>query len=129
MKYKRVLLKLSGEALKNGKDAIIDFDYVKEVCEKIKVCRDLGYQFGIVVGGGNVWRGRNDACIDIESSDTIGLLGTTINALSVNAVLNSIGTKSKIINAFDIENLLIQDKNYNVLELIKDNILVFVFFF
>ena len=125
MKYKRVLLKLSGEALKNGKDAIIDFDYVKEVCQKIKACSDLGFQFGIVVGGGNVWRGRNDACIDIESSDTIGLLGTTINALSVNAVLNSINADSCIVNAFEVENLISRDKECNVSELINDKIIVF----
>ena len=124
MRFKRVLLKLSGEALKNKKDAIIDFDYVKDLCTKIKKTHDLGYEFGIVSGGGNVWRGRNDSCIDIDSADTIGLLGTTINAVAVNAVFNAIGSKSQVVNAFDVEKL-VKKNNDNIDELLKDNIVVF----
>jgi len=125
MKYKRVLLKLSGEALKNNKDAIIDFDYVKEVCSKISKSYNEGYQFGIVIGGGNIWRGRNNACIDIDSSDKIGILGTTINAIAVNSVLNNIGTNSNLVNAFNIENILANQSNYNIESLLNCGIVVF----
>ena len=124
MKYKRVLLKLSGEALKNKKDAIIDFEYVKEICLKIKNAHNLGYEFGIVSGGGNVWRGRNTSCISIEEADIIGLLGTTINAVAISAVFNSIGSKSQVVNAFDIENLINKNAS-NINELLKQNIIVF----
>ena len=125
MKYKRVLLKLSGEAIKNSKDEIIDFNYLKDVCEKIKNVRDSEYEFGIVIGGGNIWRGRNDSCIDVESADNIGLIGTTINAMAINAVFKNIGVNSKVINAFAVENILEQNKEYDINELIKENIVVF----
>ena len=125
MKYKRVLLKLSGEAIKNGKDAIIDFDYLKEICEKIKTVREKGFEFGIVIGGGNIWRGRNNACIDIDSADNIGLIGTTINALAINSVFNNINASSSVVNAFDIQNIIEQNSKYDVTKLIEEKIVVF----
>ena len=124
MKYKRVLLKLSGEALKNKKDAIIDFEYLKNVCEKIKKTHDLGFEFGIVSGGGNIWRGRNDSCIDIKSADKIGILGTTINALAISAVFNSIGSHSQVVNAFDVDGVVTKN-NEDIIRLLKENIVVF----
>ena len=68
-KYKRVLLKLSGEALKNSsKDGIIDFDFVAKVAKQIKRCTDEGVSFGIVIGGGNIWRGAGKS-IDRTRAD------------------------------------------------------------
>lgn len=125
MKFKKVLLKLSGEAIKNGKDEIIDFDYLKEICQKIDKSRKEGFEFAIVIGGGNIWRGRNNACIDIDSSDNIGLIGTTINAIAVNAVFNSINVSSTVINAFNIENILDNSKETCLNELLEKNIIVF----
>lgn len=125
MKFKRILLKLSGEAIRNGKDEIIDFDYLKEICKKIENVREKGFELAIVIGGGNIWRGRNNACIDIDSSDNIGLIGTTINALAVNAVFNSIGVDSSVVNAFEVENILKCNNKENLKELLEKKIIVF----
>ena len=125
MKYKRILLKLSGEAIRNGKDEIIDFDYLKQICKKIENVREKGFELAIVIGGGNIWRGRNNACIDIDSSDNIGLIGTTINALAVNAVFNSIGVDSSVVNAFEVENILKCNNKVNLKELLEKKIIVF----
>ena len=62
--YKRVLLKLSGEAISAGKDGILNFDYIKEIALVIKKCMSRGVQFGIIVGAGNIWRGRNGEQMD-----------------------------------------------------------------
>ena len=61
---KRVLLKLSGEAISSGKEGILNFDYIKEIADVIKKCTDNGVQFGIIVGAGNIWRGRSGESMD-----------------------------------------------------------------
>ena len=82
-KYKRVLLKLSGEALAgNGKHGL-DFDTVLSICQAIKTCSKLGVEIGIVVGGGNFWRGRSSGKMDRTRADHMGMLATTINALAL----------------------------------------------
>lgn len=83
MKYKRILLKLSGEALAGSKNTGIDFDKVLSICKEIKEVADLGVEIGIVVGGGNFWRGRSNKQMDRCTSDYIGMLGTTMNALAI----------------------------------------------
>ena len=83
MKYKRVLLKLSGEALAGNKHTGIDFERVLEIASEIKEVCDLGLEVGIVVGGGNFWRGRSNQQMDRCTSDYIGMLGTTMNALAL----------------------------------------------
>ena len=62
--YKRVLLKLSGEAISNGKDGILNFDYIEKIAEVLKKCIANGVQFGIIVGAGNIWRGRSGGKMD-----------------------------------------------------------------
>ena len=57
-KYQRILLKLSGEALSSGQDGILNFDFIKEVAAQIKRCLDAGVQVAVIVGAGNIWRGR-----------------------------------------------------------------------
>ena len=84
--YKRVLIKLSGEALA-AKDGIIDFDYVEKVCAVIKRCVDIGTQVSIVVGGGNIWRGRQGSGMDRTRADHMGMLATVINCLALQDVL------------------------------------------
>ena len=64
MKYNKILLKLSGEALKNKSSDIIDFDYILMLCKKIQEYKEYGLSIGIVVGGGNIWRGRDNTYID-----------------------------------------------------------------
>ena len=83
MKYKRILLKLSGEVLAGDKGHGIDFEKVIELAKEIKECNELGCEIGIVVGGGNFWRGKSNEYMDRATSDYIGMLGTTMNALAL----------------------------------------------
>ncbi len=83
MEYKRVLLKLSGESLAGKKGTGIDFERALEFAEEIKEIAKDGVQVGIVVGGGNFWRGRSNKQMDRCTSDYIGMLGTTMNALAL----------------------------------------------
>lgn len=90
-KYKRVLLKLSGEALAGGKETGLDLPTVENICKSIKKAFDAGAEIGIVVGGGNFWRGRDSAGNDRARADHIGMLATTMNALYVADVLEGLG--------------------------------------
>lgn len=83
MKYKRILLKLSGEALAGDNKTGIDFDKVLTICKEIADVASLGIEVAIVVGGGNFWRGRSNTQMDRCTSDYIGMLGTTMNALAI----------------------------------------------
>ena len=83
MKYKRILLKLSGESLAGSKKNGIDFEKVLSICEEIKEIASIGVEVAIVVGGGNFWRGRSNQQMDRCTSDYIGMLGTTMNALAI----------------------------------------------
>ena len=83
MKYKRILIKLSGESLAGDKKTGIDFDRVLEICTEIKEVAAKGVEVAIVVGGGNFWRGRSNQQMDRCTSDYIGMLGTTMNALAL----------------------------------------------
>ena len=83
MKYKRILIKLSGESLAGDKKTGIDFDRVLEICSEIKEVAAKGVEVAIVVGGGNFWRGRSNQQMDRCTSDYIGMLGTTMNALAI----------------------------------------------
>lgn len=97
MKYKRVLLKLSGEALAGDKNMGIDFDRVLEICSEIKEVKEkTGVEIAIVVGGGNFWRGRSNQHMDRCTSDHIGMLGTTMNALAVNDAFIQLGVQSRV---------------------------------
>lgn len=95
-KYKRVLLKLSGEALAGDKKIGLDYSIITKICESIKKCTDAGVQIGIVVGGGNFWRGRSSGAMDRTRADHIGMLATTMNALAVADVLESLGVDVRV---------------------------------
>ena len=104
-KYKRVLLKLSGEALKNSsKDGIIDFDFVAKVAKQIKRCTDEGVSFGIVIGGGNIWRGAGKS-IDRTRADHMGMLATVINSLAVQTVLEDEGVPARTMTALQMNQI------------------------
>ncbi len=90
-KYKRVLLKLSGESLAGSDSHGIDFDTVMKICEPIKACVDMGVEIGVVVGGGNFWRGRSSGEMNRARADSMGMLATVINALGVCEVLEEMG--------------------------------------
>ena len=83
LKYQRIMLKLSGEALAGKGKFGLDYTVVQDICASIKDCVDLGAQIGIVVGGGNFWRGRSHEDMDHTRADHIGMLATVMNALAL----------------------------------------------
>ena len=88
-KYKRILLKLSGEAMAGQAHTGLDFDTVLHICKYVKEAAELGTEIAIVVGGGNFWRGRSSGKMDRTRADHMGMLATTINALGLADALNS----------------------------------------
>ena len=96
MKYKRVLLKLSGESLAGTNEKGIDFDRVLHFASEIKTISEEGCQIAIVVGGGNFWRGRSNQQMDRCTSDYIGMLGTTMNALALGDAFKQIGVDVRV---------------------------------
>lgn len=104
-KYKRVLLKLSGESLAGENQHGIDFDTVLKICRPIKTCADMGVQVGIVVGGGNFWRGRSSGKMDRTRADHMGMLATTINALGVADALEQLGLEVRVQTAIEMRQI------------------------
>ncbi len=103
--YKRILLKLSGEALAGEKGSGLDFDKVVEVCQQIKVCVDAGVEVAIVVGGGNFWRGRSSGKMDRTRADHMGMLATSINALAVADGLEQVGVVPRVQTAIEMRQI------------------------
>ena len=101
-KYKRVLLKLSGEAM-SGEDGIINFDFVKHIADVIKRCSDEGVSFGIVIGGGNIWRGAVGVQVERSRSDHMGMLATVINSLAMQDMLIKCGVDAHVMTALDMQ--------------------------
>ncbi len=97
---KRVLLKLSGEALAGEKKTGYDEPTVTEVAEQVKQMTDTGIQVGIVVGGGNFWRGRDSDSIDRTKADQIGMLATVMNCIYVSEIFRSVGMKTQVMTPF-----------------------------
>ncbi len=96
LKYKRMILKLSGEALAGEKKFGLDYTVIGNICESIKKCVDIGVQVGIVVGGGNFLRGRMSGSLDRTRADHMGMLATAINALALSDVLESMGVETRV---------------------------------
>ncbi len=96
LKYKRILLKLSGEALAGEKKFGLDYDVINNICESIKKCVDVGTQVGIVVGGGNFIRGRMSGSLDRIRADHMGMLATAINALALADALEALGVETRV---------------------------------
>lgn len=102
-KYKRVLLKLSGEALAGEKGIGLDMPTIENICASIKKCVDVGCEIGIVVGGGNFWRGRSSDNMDRARADHIGMLATTMNALAVADILEKQGCVVRVQTAITMQ--------------------------
>lgn len=101
-KYKRVMLKLSGEALAGEKGSGIDFEIVNAIAMQIKKVVELGVEVGIVVGGGNIWRGRSGENMDRTTADYMGMLATVINALALQDSLENIGVVTRVQTAIEM---------------------------
>ncbi len=104
-KYKRILLKLSGESLAGETKHGIDFDTVLEFCKPIKKLVDDGVEVAIVVGGGNFWRGRSSGKMDRTRADHMGMLATTINALGVADALEQVGVDVRVQTAISMREI------------------------
>ena len=102
LKYKRILLKLSGESLAGKSGHGIDFDTVLEMCKPVKTLIDMGVQVAIVVGGGNFWRGRSSGNMDRTRADHMGMLATAINALGVADGLEQMGLDVRVQTAIEM---------------------------
>lgn len=125
-KYKRVLLKLSGEALAGKQKHGIDFDTVTEICKPIKMCADLGVQIGIVVGGGNFWRGRSNGNMNRTRADHMGMLATVINALGVAEVLEQMNVDVRVQTSMQMQQIAeLYIKNKVVRHLEKGRVVIF----
>lgn len=105
--YKRVLLKISGEALAGGQARGLDFDVIGQVCDVIKECVDMGVQIGIVVGGGNFWRGKKDGGEKMVRvrADHMGMLATTINCLAIADVLEQKHVEVRVQTAIEMKQI------------------------
>ena len=106
-KYKRVLLKISGEALAGEASRGLDFHVIGSVCDVVKKCVELGVQVGVVVGGGNIWRRVKDGGDQMERvrADHMGMLATTINALAVADVLEQKGVPVRVQTAIEMRSV------------------------
>ncbi|MBQ8509937.1 MAG: UMP kinase [Clostridia bacterium] len=112
--YKRVLLKLSGEALapseekrlelaKKGEHPILDYDMLEQVAEVVKKCVEIGTQICIIVGAGNIWRGRQGTNMDRTRADHMGMLATTINALALQDFFEQKGVDTRVMTAVEMK--------------------------
>ncbi len=103
LKYKRILLKLSGEALAGDQKMGIDYNVVLRICKSIKKAHDLGAEIAIVVGGGNFWRGRSSGDMERTRADQIGMLATVMNALAVADALENLGLEVRVQTALTMQ--------------------------
>lgn len=104
-KYKRVMLKISGEALAGEKGFGLDQPTVNAIAGKVKECYDLGVEIAIVVGGGNFWRGRTGEGMDRSRADHMGMLATVINSLALLDALEQLGVESRVQTAIEMRQI------------------------
>jgi uridylate kinase len=104
-RYKRILLKLSGEALAGTKHFGLDYDIVTDICKSIKECTELGIQVAIVVGGGNFWRGRNNDRMDRTRADHMGMLATVMNSLALADALEQLEVPVRVQTAIAMQQI------------------------
>ena len=104
LKYKRIMLKVSGEALAGQQRRGLDFDVINSVCKAIKECVDMGVQVGLMVGAGNFWRGVKDGADKMQRShaDAMGMLGTVMNSIAVADALERHGVPARVLSAVEM---------------------------
>jgi uridylate kinase len=104
-KYKRIMLKLSGEALAGENGFGLDFNVAKKIALEIKEIVDMGVEVGAVVGGGNIWRGRSGEGMDRTTADYMGMLATCINALTLQDSLEQVGVMTRVQTAIEMKEI------------------------
>lgn len=105
LKYKRVLLKLSGEALAGEQKTGVNVETVGKICDKIKEIVEMGVEVGIVVGGGNFWRGRNGHQMERTTADYMGMLATAMNGLALQDALEARGIFTRVQTAIEMREI------------------------
>mgnify|MGYP000504842370 FL=1 len=122
--YKTILLKISGETFEGAKGAI-DIDSVKAIAEQLNRVRKLGVRLGVVVGGGNFWRGRSAQGLERATADGIGMLATVMNASALGSVMSDMGIPNKVVSAVPVEK--VADRYYlpEIKSFLNDGIVVF----
>lgn len=103
--YKRVMLKISGEALSGANGFGFDFEVVGRIAREVKTLVDMGVEVGLVVGGGNIWRGRTGEGMDRTTADHMGMLATCINALALQDALEGIGVMTRVQTAIGMKEI------------------------
>lgn len=103
--YKRVILKVSGEALAGVNGFGFDFDIIKRITLEVKDLVDMNVEVGLVVGGGNIWRGRSGEGMDRSQADYMGMLATSINALALQDSLEQLGVKTRVQTAIEMKEI------------------------
>ena len=103
--YKRILLKLSGEVLAGPQGHGIDFDTVQNICKAVKECSDMGVEIGLVVGGGNFWRGRSSGEMDLTRADHMGMLATVMNSLALADALEQLEVPVRVQTAIAMQQI------------------------
>ena len=104
-KYKRVLLKLSGEALAGENKTGVNAETIGKICDNIKEVTEMGVEVGIVVGGGNIWRGRNGHQMERATADYMGMLATAMNGLALQDALEARGVNSRVQTAIEMREI------------------------
>ena len=128
MKYKSLIIKLSGEALSGAGNFGFDFKKIKNLAKDLESISKNGIRIGIMIGGGNIFRGRmvKNNEIDCVIADKMGMVATVLNSMCLSGVIESIGLKSKVISAFEVSNFV---EKFSVQKCLnywkKNNILVF----
>ncbi len=100
---KRVLLKLSGEALAKDTNEIYNVDFVEEVAAEIAACAKEGYEIALVVGAGNIWRGRQGGDMDRQDADRMGMLATVINSICLKDAIKRAGVKCEVMSSIALD--------------------------
>lgn len=105
VKYNRVMLKISGEAMAGSSNTGIDIETINQMTKRIKELIDLGVETMIVVGGGNFWRGRSSKLMERTTSDYIGMLGTVMNGLALKDSIEKLNIKTELLSSIEIQSV------------------------
>ncbi len=125
-KYKRIILKVSGEALAGEKKTGLDDDTIGKICDQIKIAVQMGVEVAIVCGGGNFWRGRSGENMDRTRADHMGMLATTINALALQDALEQRGVDTRVQTAVEMRQFAeLYIRNRAVRHLEKGRVVIF----
>ncbi len=126
MEYKRIIVKISGETLSDGKSAFA-WESVKKIALQLRDMIKLGVQVGVVVGGGNLWRGRSADTMDRSVADNIGMLATVMNGLTLSEALTEAGVKNKVVSSIGITKVVEQYSFASANAYLNDgNLVIFV---